>query len=330
MRAMVLEAAGRPLVQRPSPHPQPSEAQVLIRVSRVRRVPHRPARRRRRAAAAEAAARARARDRRRRRRRGRGATRFAVGDRVGVPWLGWTCGVCAFCRSGRENLCDRARFTGYDLDGGYAELAVADERFCFPLPAAYSDVAGGAADVRGADRLPRAAHGGRRARASASTVSARPRTSSSRWRATRGARCTRSRAPGDDGVGALRPRAGRRVGGRLGRARAGAARRRDHLRARRARWCPPRCAQRRQGRVVVCARHPHERHPVVPVRAACGASASSARWRTSRAATPRTSSRSRRACPSRRRRGRYPLAEANAALDDLARGRFEGAAVLVP
>jgi propanol-preferring alcohol dehydrogenase len=68
------------------------------------------------------------------------AGRFAPGDRVGVPWLGWTCGVCAFCRSGRENLCDRARFTGYDLDGGYAELCVADERFCFPIPAGSPDL----------------------------------------------------------------------------------------------------------------------------------------------------------------------------------------------
>ena len=57
-----------------------------------------------------------------------------VGTRVGVPWLGWTCGVCRFCRSGRENLCARARFTGCDLDGGFAELAVADARYCFPLP----------------------------------------------------------------------------------------------------------------------------------------------------------------------------------------------------
>lgn len=56
------------------------------------------------------------------------------GRRYGVPWLGWTCGSCRFCRSGRENLCERARFTGYDLDGGYAEWVVADERYCFPLP----------------------------------------------------------------------------------------------------------------------------------------------------------------------------------------------------
>lgn len=71
--------------------------------------------------------------------RGEGADRFADGQRVGVPWLGWTCGACRYCTSGRENLCDRARFTGYDLDGGYAELAVADERFCFPIPEGYPD-----------------------------------------------------------------------------------------------------------------------------------------------------------------------------------------------
>src|SRR5579884_1720537 len=61
------------------------------------------------------------------------------GRRLGVPWLGWTCGECRFCMSGRENLCVRARFTGYDLDGGYAEYAVADRRFCFPIPDGYPD-----------------------------------------------------------------------------------------------------------------------------------------------------------------------------------------------
>jgi propanol-preferring alcohol dehydrogenase len=64
---------------------------------------------------------------------GEGASRFAPGDRVGVPWLAWADGECKFCRSGRENLCERGRFTGYQLDGGYAELVVADERFCHPL-----------------------------------------------------------------------------------------------------------------------------------------------------------------------------------------------------
>lgn len=71
--------------------------------------------------------------------KGEGVQRFRTGDRVGIPWLDWTCGECEFCRSERENLCDRARFTGYTLDGGYAEFAVADERFCFPIPDAYSD-----------------------------------------------------------------------------------------------------------------------------------------------------------------------------------------------
>jgi len=70
---------------------------------------------------------------------GEGATRFAEGDRVGVPWLGWVDGTCRYCRTGRENLCIHGKFTGYDFDGGYAERAVADERFCFPIPDSYTD-----------------------------------------------------------------------------------------------------------------------------------------------------------------------------------------------
>jgi propanol-preferring alcohol dehydrogenase len=72
--------------------------------------------------------------------RGEGAERFAEGERVGVPWLGGSCGRCEHCRAGRENLCDRARFTGFHRDGGYAEYALADQRFCFALPAEYGDV----------------------------------------------------------------------------------------------------------------------------------------------------------------------------------------------
>jgi alcohol dehydrogenase, propanol-preferring len=71
---------------------------------------------------------------------GAGVGRLSPGDRVGVPWLGWTCGSCRYCQAGRENLCDRARFTGYHRDGGYAGYALADARFCFVLPAKYDDV----------------------------------------------------------------------------------------------------------------------------------------------------------------------------------------------
>ena len=71
---------------------------------------------------------------------GDGVNGFSAGDRIGIPWLGWTCGECVYCRSNRENLCDRARFTGYTIDGGYAEFTVADARFCFHLPDSYNDV----------------------------------------------------------------------------------------------------------------------------------------------------------------------------------------------
>lgn len=70
---------------------------------------------------------------------GQGVETPSTGDRVGVPWLGWTCGACRFCNSERENLCERARFTGYDIDGGYAEMTVADARYCFPIPDGYPD-----------------------------------------------------------------------------------------------------------------------------------------------------------------------------------------------
>ena len=71
--------------------------------------------------------------------KGEGVERFALGDRVGVPWLGYTCRTCRYCRSGRENLCDKARFTGYHIDGGYAEYTVADQHYCFPIPVGYGD-----------------------------------------------------------------------------------------------------------------------------------------------------------------------------------------------
>ena len=70
---------------------------------------------------------------------GKGVKRFHSGDRIGVPWLGSTCGACSYCRNDQENLCDLAKFTGYTLDGGYAEYTVAEERYCFPIPDSYSD-----------------------------------------------------------------------------------------------------------------------------------------------------------------------------------------------
>jgi propanol-preferring alcohol dehydrogenase len=72
-------------------------------------------------------------------RAGPGVARFQEGARVGIPWLGWTCGSCRFCTSGQENLCDRARFTGYQIDGGYAEYTLADGRYCFAIPGGYGD-----------------------------------------------------------------------------------------------------------------------------------------------------------------------------------------------
>jgi alcohol dehydrogenase, propanol-preferring len=140
MRAMVLDKPKQPLELRDVPKPKPRRGQLLVRVStcavcrtdlhvvdgelpnpklplilghqivgRVEEI-------------------------------GQQNSNFAIGDRVGIPWLGWADGDCAYCRSGRENLCDNARFTGYTVDGGYAEFTVADARYCFHLPERYDDV----------------------------------------------------------------------------------------------------------------------------------------------------------------------------------------------
>jgi propanol-preferring alcohol dehydrogenase len=141
MRAMILESPRQPLVAKDVPRPAPKSDQLLVRVAacavcrtdlhvldgelpnpklplilgheivgRVEQI-------------------------------GAEVRGFEVGQRVGIPWLGWTCGKCKFCLTNRENLCERARFTGYTIDGGYAEFTVADARFCFPIPDAYEDVA---------------------------------------------------------------------------------------------------------------------------------------------------------------------------------------------
>ena len=140
MRAQVLTAARRPLVAAELPMPQPGPEQVLIAVRACAvcrtdlhvvdgelpdpKLPLVPGHEIIGIVVEKGAE----------------VDRFAAGDRVGVPWLGWTCGVCDYCRGGQENLCDRARFTGYQLDGGYAELTVADERYCFAIDRRYGDV----------------------------------------------------------------------------------------------------------------------------------------------------------------------------------------------
>jgi propanol-preferring alcohol dehydrogenase len=141
MKAMLLERAGAPLVWSEIPDPRPGDHEVLIRVQACGvcrtdlhivdgeltkpKLPLVPGHE----IVGEVIG------------LGSAVERFALGDRVGIPWLAWTCGECRYCRSGRENLCGRARFTGYDVDGGYAELTVADQRYCFALPAGPSSEA---------------------------------------------------------------------------------------------------------------------------------------------------------------------------------------------
>jgi alcohol dehydrogenase, propanol-preferring len=141
MRAMVLDKPGQPLQLRDVPKPKPGRGQLLVRISACAvcrtdlhvvddelpnpKLPLIPGHQivGRVEEIGEAV-----------------NSKFQIGDRIGIPWLGWTDGECAFCRSGRENLCDNARFTGYTIDGGYAEFTLADARFCFHLPERYSDV----------------------------------------------------------------------------------------------------------------------------------------------------------------------------------------------
>src|SRR5262247_3814586 len=134
MRAMVLERPRAPLVMRERPAPEPASGEVLIEVAACGvcrtdlhvvdgelpnpKLPIVPGH--------EIVGRVAA--------LGTAVTGLAIGERIGVPWLGYTCGVCPYCRSGRENLCDRPLFTGYTRDGGYATHTLADARYCFPLP----------------------------------------------------------------------------------------------------------------------------------------------------------------------------------------------------
>ena len=161
---------------------------------------------------------------------GEDVDRFAVGDRVGVPWLGWTCGECEFCRSGRENLCAQARFTGYQIDGGYSEFTIADQRFCFAIPAGYSDIEAApllCAGLIGYRSLRMAGD----ARRSAFTASALRLTSSHRSRGGRAERCMRLPARETRRRSHLRA-IWVRMGRWLRSVTAGDARCGDHLRAR--------------------------------------------------------------------------------------------------
>jgi propanol-preferring alcohol dehydrogenase len=140
MRAMVLDKQGQPLKLRIVPDPTPNDHQVLIRVHacgvcrtdlhivdgdlKEPKLPLIPGHQIVGAVVGT----------------GKSAVRFSKGDRVGVPWLGGSCGECDYCRSERENLCDYARYTGYQIDGGFAEFTVADERFCFPIPPGFPDL----------------------------------------------------------------------------------------------------------------------------------------------------------------------------------------------
>jgi propanol-preferring alcohol dehydrogenase len=140
MRAMILEQTGKPLSLRDGPVPEPADRQVLLQVlaCAVCRTdlhvvdgelpnPKLPL-----IIGHQIVGRVT--------RPGKGVNLLSAGQRVGVPWLGWTDGICSYCLAGNENLCPKARFTGYTVDGGYAEFTVADERYCVPIPESYSDI----------------------------------------------------------------------------------------------------------------------------------------------------------------------------------------------
>jgi propanol-preferring alcohol dehydrogenase len=139
MRAMRFDQPGKPLrlEEFPAPEPGPGEVRVAVKACAVCRTdlhvadgdlphPKRPVTPGHEIIGTVEAV-------------GQGVTRFKGGERVGIPWLGWTCGVCEFCRRGEENLCPNARFTGYQIDGGFASCAIADARYVFPIPERYSD-----------------------------------------------------------------------------------------------------------------------------------------------------------------------------------------------
>jgi alcohol dehydrogenase, propanol-preferring len=327
MRAMVLEQTGRPLVERDVADPRPSEGGVLIRVAacavcrtdlhvvdgelprpKLPLVPgHEIV-----GVVVEAGAR---------------VTRFSVGDRVGVPWLGWTCGVCTFCRAGRENLCDRARFTGYDLDGGFAALAVADERYCFPIPAPYSDIEAAPLLCAGliGFRALRAAGEARRIGLYGFGAAAHIVIQVARREGREVHAFTR---PGDVGAARFARELGATWAGGSdegGPAPLDAA----IIFAPVGALVPTALGNVAKGGTVVCAGIHMSDIPAFPYERLWGERGVRSVANLTRqdavdflALAPRV--------PVTTKTTRYPLAQANAALDDLRRGRLEGAAVLVP
>ena len=168
---------------------------------------------------------------------GPGVEGLQIGQRVGIPWLGHTCGVCPYCTSGQENLCDRPLFTGYTRDGGFATATIADARFAFPLGEAGERRGARALAVRRADRLAFAGdrrRGPKRLGLYGFGAAAHIMAQVARWQGRSVFAFTR---PGDTADPGFRPQPGRGVGRRLGRDAAGATRCRDHLRRRSATWC---------------------------------------------------------------------------------------------
>jgi propanol-preferring alcohol dehydrogenase len=253
-----------------------------------------------------------------------------LGDnvRVGVPWLGFTDGTCFYCRSGRQNLCDNPRFTGYQIDGGYAQYTVADARYVFPIPEGYSD-------AEAAPLLCAGLIGYRSLKMTGEPVPEQPSRlgSAAAHIVTQVARhqgreiyvFTR---PGDEKAQDFAPKSRRSVGRRVRRKATRAARLGHHLRERR-RACASGAqgsSQRRRGGL---RRHPHERHPELPLRESMGA-AYAAFGRKPHARRCARIPRARAESAVKTTILPMPLSQANEALTRLREGELTGATVLIP
>ena len=313
------------------PDPEPGPGEVLVAGARLRRLPHRPPRRRRRAARAEAAARPGPPDRRhgrRRRGRGRSASRSASGSACPGS-AGPAASAATAARAARTSASGRAS-PATTSTAATPSCAIADERFCFPLPEGYPDLQAAPLLCAGPDRLPGAALCGRRRAARPLRLRRLgPHRLPGRASTRAGASSpspARATSEGQEFARGL----GAEWAGRLRRGAAGAARRGDRLRAGRASWCRRRCARSRRGGDGRLRRDPHERHPGLPLRDPLG--------RARRALGRQPDAPRRRGVHGPRAAGAgmrteiasYPLWDANHALEDLRRGRVRGAAVLVP